>query len=71
MKYEWKEGEREDNKTIIERFKAKIQPKGRNQRYKYRSELRCFRQTPYSFTEFWTELKRKFNLAKKKKLHKM
>ena len=50
----------------MERLKEKIQPKGRNQRNKYKSDLDHFRQTTESFSEFWTELKRKFDLAKNK-----
>ena len=46
-----------------QRLKEKIQPKGRNQRKKYKSDLGHFRQTTESFSEFWTELKRKFELA--------
>ena len=49
---------------VLQRFSDKIQPKGRNQRNKYRSEFNHFRQTSETFTEFWTELKRKFELAK-------
>ena len=45
-------------------FKEKIQPKGRCQRNKYRSELSHFRQTIETFPEFYTELKRKFELTK-------
>ena len=37
MKYGWKEGKWENHKTVKERFKASIWPKGRNQRNKYRS----------------------------------
>ena len=50
----------------MERLKERIQPKGRNQRNKYKSELDHFRQTTESFSEFWTELKRKFELARNK-----
>ena len=50
----------------MERLKEKIQPKGRNQRNKYKSDLDHFRQTTERFNEFWTELKRKFELAKNK-----
>ena len=48
----------------MERLKEKIQPKGRNQRNKYKSDFDHFRQTTESFSEFWTELKRKFELAR-------
>ena len=51
---------------IMERLKGKIQPKGRNQRNKYNSDLDHFKQTAESFSEFWTELKRKFELARNK-----
>ena len=50
----------------MERLKEKIQPKGRKQRNKYKSDLDHFRQTTESFSEFWTELKRKFELARNK-----
>ena len=50
----------------MERLKEKIPPKGRNQRNKYKSDLDHFRQTTESFSEFWTELKRKFELARNK-----
>ena len=46
--------------------RKKIQPKGRNQRNKYKSDLDHFRQTTESFSEFWTEMQRKFELARKK-----
>ena len=49
---------------VLQRFKVKIQPKGRNQRNIYKSGLSHFRQTLETVTEFWTELKRKFELAK-------
>ena len=65
MKYELKGSEWENHKTIIERFKAKFQPKGRNQRNKCSSELRYFNQTSEGFKDFWIEMKRKFDLAKK------
>ena len=58
-KYKWTEGEWENGDLILQRFKDKIQTKVRNQRNKYRSELSHFRQTSETFTEFWTELKRK------------
>ena len=63
-KYTWADGEWDNSKLILERFKEKIQPKGRCQRNKYRSELSHFRQTIETFPEFYTELKRKFELAK-------
>ena len=50
----------------MERLKEKIQPKGRNQRNKYKSDLDYFRQTTESFSDFWTELKWKFELARNK-----
>ena len=37
-----------------------------NQRNKYKSDLDHFRQTTESFSDFWTELKRKFDLARNK-----
>ena len=55
-----------NHELIMERLKEKIQPKGRNQRNKYKSDLDHFRQTTESFSEFWTELKRKFELGKNK-----
>ena len=55
-----------NHELIMERLKEKIQPKGRNQRNKYKSDLDHFRQTTESFSEFWTELKRKFELARNK-----
>ena len=63
-KYTWADGEWDSSKLILERFKEKIQPKGRCQRNKYRSELSHFRQTIETFPEFYTELKRKFELTK-------
>ena len=65
-KYKWTRDEWQDHALIMERLKEKIQPKGRNQRNKYKSDLDHFRQTTESFSEFWTELKRKFELAKNK-----
>ena len=65
-KYKWTRDERQNHDLIMERLKEKIQPKGRNQRNKYKSDLYCFRQTTESFSEFWTELKRKFELARNK-----
>ena len=44
-KYTWADDEWDNSKLILERFKEKIQPKGRCQRNKYRSELSHFRQT--------------------------
>ena len=41
----------------MERLKERIQPKGR---------LDCFRQTTENFSEFLTELKRRFELARNK-----
>ena len=63
-KYKWPEGKWENGDLVLQRFEDKIQPKGRNQRNKYRSDLSHFRQTLETFTEFWTELTRKFELAK-------
>ena len=63
-KYQWTEGEWENGDLVLQRFKDKIQPKGRSQRNKYRSELGHFRQTSETFTEFWTELKGEFEFAK-------
>ena len=40
MKNEWKEGGWENYKTVIERFKADIQPKDRNQIDKYISAFK-------------------------------
>ena len=51
---------------IMERLKERTQPKGRNQRNKYKSDLDHFRQTTESFIEFWHELKRKFELVRNK-----
>ena len=65
-KYKWTREEWQNHELIMERLKEKIQPKGRNQRNKYKSDLDHFRQTTESFSEFWTELKRKFELAKNK-----
>ena len=60
-------GQQINGKTMImERLRERIHPKGRNQRNKYKSDLDHFRQTTKSFSEFWTELKRKFELAKNK-----
>ena len=65
-KYKWTRDEWQNHELIMERLKEKIQPKGRNQRNKYKSDLDHFRQTTESFSEFWTELKRKVELAKNK-----
>ena len=65
-KYTWLDEEWWDFDTLLQRFKERIQPKGRNQCNKYKSELDHFRQTTETFTEFYTELKRKFELAKNK-----
>ena len=65
-KYKWTRDEWQNHELIMERLKEKIQPKGRNQRNKYKSDLDHFRQTTESFSEFWTELKRKFELDKNK-----
>ena len=63
-KFKWTREELQNHELIIERLKEKIQPKGRNQRNKYKSDLDHFSQTTESFSEFWTELKRKFELAR-------
>ena len=65
-KYKWTRDEWQNHELIMERLKVKIQPKGKNQRNKYKSDLDHFRQTTESFSEFWTELKRKFELARNK-----
>ena len=64
-KYKRTREEWQNHELISETLKEKIQPKGRNQRNKYKSDLDHFRQTAESFSEFWTELKR-FELAKNK-----
>ena len=63
-KYKWTKEEWQNHELIMERLKERIQPKGRNQRNSYRSDLDHFGQTTESFNEFWTELKRKFELAR-------
>ena len=65
-KYKWTRDEWQNYEPIMERLKEKIQPKDRNQRNKYKSDLDHFRQTTENFSEFWTELKRKFELARNK-----
>ena len=44
MKYGWKGAKLQNFQILLARFKVKIQPKGRNQRSKYRSEIGHFRQ---------------------------
>ena len=63
-KNKWEEGEWENGDLVIQRLKDRKQPKSRNQKKKYRSELSHFKQTSETFTEFWTELKRKYEIAK-------
>ena len=46
------------------RFKLVIQPTNRNQSNRYALELNNYRQSTETFTEFWTELKRRFTLAR-------
>ena len=53
---------------IMDRLKERIQPKGRNQRNKYKSDLDHFRRTVESFNEFWTELKGKFEPVRNKSI---
>ena len=65
-KYKWTRDEWQNHELIMDRLKEKIWPKGRNQRNKYKSTLDHFRQTTENFSEFWTELKRKFELARNK-----
>ena len=65
-KFKWTRGEWQNHEMIMERLKERIQPKGRNQRNKYKSKLDHCRQTTESFSEFRTELKRKFELARNK-----
>ena len=65
-KYKWTRDEWQNHELIMERLKEKIQPKGRNQRNKYKPDLDHFRQRTERFSEFWTELKRKFKLARNK-----
>ena len=50
----------------MERLKEKKTAKWWELRNKYKSDLDHFRQTTLSFSEFWTELKRKFELARNK-----
>ena len=64
-KYKWTRDEWQNNGLIMKRLKEKIQPKGRNQRNKYKSDLITLGKQQ-SFSEFWTELKRKFELARNK-----
>ena len=65
-KYKWTRNEWQNHELVMERLEEKIKPKGRNQRNKFKSDLDHFRQTTESFSEFWTELKRKFELARTK-----
>ena len=51
-KYKWARDEWQNYELIMERLKEKIQPKSRNQRNKYKSDLDHFRQTTESFSEF-------------------
>ena len=51
-KYKWARDEWQNHELIMERLKEKIQPKGRNQRNKYKSDLDHFRQTTENFSEF-------------------
>ena len=62
--YKWTRDEWQSHDMITERLKERIQPKGRNQRNMYKSVFDHFRQKTESFIEFWTELKRKFELAR-------
>ena len=64
--YKWMRDEWQNHDIIMERLKERIQPKGRNQRNKYKSDLDHLRQTTERFREFWMELKRKFELARNK-----
>ena len=45
LKYKWTREEWQNHEMIMERLKERIQPKIRNQRNKYKSDLDHFRQT--------------------------
>ena len=58
-RHEWDEYDK-----VMMRFKLVIQPTNRNQSNRYALELNNYRQTSETFTGFWTELKRRFTLAR-------
>ena len=63
-KYKRTRNEWQNHDMIMHRLKERIQPNGRNERNKYKSDLDHFRQTTGSFSQFLTEPKRKFELAR-------
>ena len=63
-KFEWTGTEWDEYDKVMMRFKLVIQPTNRNQSNRYALELNNYRQTTETFIEFWTELKRRFTLAR-------
>ena len=62
-KFEWSATEWDEYEKVLERFELVIQPTNRNQNNRYALELSNYRQTTETFTEFETEMKRRFTLA--------
>ena len=67
-KYKQAREEWQNHEMIIEKLQERIQPKGRNQRNRYKSGLDCFREMTGIISEFWTELKRMSELARNKSI---
>ena len=63
-KFDWQDNEWDTYDKVIQRFEQLIQPKKNSQINKYVLELSNYRQTTESFTDFWTELKKMFKLAR-------
>ena len=64
-KFEWTGTEWDEYDKVMMRFKLVIQPTNRNQSNRYSLELNNYRQTTETFTEFWTELKRKVYIGQR------
>ena len=62
--FDWPGNEWDTNDKVIQRFEQVIKPQSNSQINKYVPELSNYRQTTESFTDFWTELKTRFRLAK-------
>ena len=64
QKFEWKGTEWDEYDKVMMKLRPEIQPANRNQSNRYAPELNNYRQATETFTEFWTELKRRFTLAR-------
>ena len=60
----WPDNEWDTYDKVIQKFEQLIQPQNNSQINKYVLELSNYKKTTESFTDFWTEIKGRFKLAK-------